>query len=324
MRRSPYFLIPLIFLLSLLSGGIILGLTPGKTQGTANESSSNSVSQSGMSPAIDSDNGFSKNQTGTSASTRLIVKTASVGLQVDDVAGKTTAAKDLISKYDGSVLYSNTRIRNQVMTLDSKGVSPAIGSPDYNGGNYYYPISNPVAGDYAYVSFTVPSEKLEEFLKDVKELGKLVTDSTSTVEVTSDVMSLEAQILSEKQSLDQLESLLKRATTVDEVLQVETALQQRKANIAGLEAQLSSLKERTSEASVTLQLVTEVANKLTPDEMNWWQVTWEKITTGVSTALALSVIGFAFLFPFALVFFGIRYLMTKPAKASVTIEEKTE
>lgn len=242
-------------------------------------------------------------------STEYVIKTASVTLQVEDVEEKLTEVRGVVDEYDGDVEYSETRIRDRQMTASS--------TSNYQG-DYRYPSPVTPVGDYAYLTLSVPVDKLDPFLDDVRELGDVVTDSTAEEDVTLNVLGLDAQIESETASLTRLEELLNRANSVDEVLQVEREIQNRKNNIASMNAQVNSLKNRASESTVTVQLVTDKAVELSPEEMNWFERTWDKISDGSSDTVAYSVIIVIFLIPLLGLLFLVKAVLDKLSARRVT------
>lgn len=233
-------------------------------------------------------------------SVEYVIKTASVTLQVEDVEVKLDEVRGVAKDHSGNIEYSETRIRDREMRASSLSRH-----------GDYYPIPVEPVGDYAYLTLSVPVENLDPFLADVRALGSVVTDSTAENDVTLDVLGLEAQIDSETASLTRLEELLNRANSVDDVLSVEREIQNRKNNISSMLAQMNSLKNRAAESTVTVQLVTDKAVELSPEEMNWFEKTWDKIADGSSDTVAYSLIIVIFLLPLLGLLFAVKALLDR-------------
>lgn len=246
-------------------------------------------------------NGFTEKYTedtfnGIDDNADYIIRSASLSIQVENIEGKSETMREVIKKHEGEITHSGSRIRDRELSV---GNGASI--------DYWAPIT----GDYAYMTVQIPVEKFDDFMEDARGVGKVITESSSSENVTSDVLSLESRIKSEKASLERLESLLDDANSVDEVLSVERAVQERKSNIASLEMQSSSLRNQAAKSTVVIQLVTDKANQLTPDEMNWFQKTWDRVSDSSSDAIALSIVVVMFLIPLAGFYFLISALIRR-------------
>lgn len=228
------------------------------------------------------------------AQDKYVIKTASLSLQVEDVEGKLEAARKVIAAHKGEVSFSSSRVRDREVTSSSSLSSPSMNrEPGIMPPDYYPPY---VVGDYAMVQLEVPAEELEALLKDLRTVGKVVTDTTTAQDATLEVLGLDAQIASTSKSLEGLEKLLLTAKSVDETLKVEQAITARRSELAGLQAQQNSLKTRAAKSSVTLQLLTDKGVTVDPGEKNWFEKTWDKISgtsSDVVALLALVVLFFA-------------------------------
>lgn len=236
---------------------------------------------------------------------KYVIKTANLSVRVEDIEKKLDEARKIISAHKGEVSYSTSRIKDREMTASNYGGFPnqdrSIMPPEY-------PYPDYAVGDYALLNLEVPADNLEPLLLDLRKMGKVVVDSTSAQDATLEVLGLDAQIQSVSKSLEGLEKLLATAKNVDETLRVEQAITQRRGELASLQAQQNSLKQQAAKSSVSLQLVTDKAVKLTPGEKNWFQTTWDKISSASSDVVALLILGLLFFAPvIALVLLAVKF-----------------
>lgn len=295
--------VPLILAVGLLLGGCSSG---GSTTSSPHVGADYDMSapQGEMSADVMTDYDSSargSDDSSVSAEPEYLIKTASVTLQVESIEDKLDDVRTVVGSHDGNVQYSETRIRDREVVASSQGY----------GGDYRYPTPVTPIGDYAYLTISVPVEKLDPLLEEVRNLGEVVTDSTAQEDVTLNVLGLDARIESEVASLERLEQLLNRANSIDEVLQVERELQTRRNNIASMNAQVNSLKNRAAESTVTVQLVTDKAVELSPEEMNWFERTWDKISDGSSDTVAYSIIIVLFLVPILGLLFVVKAILDR-------------
>ena len=280
--------------------------------------SGSSADSKAYSPSV-AESAKGSNPTDVKVGEKYIIKTATLSVQARDIDGKLTEARKIVASHKGEVVYSTSRIKNQ--EVSSSAIRPGQGAAVYEPD--YYPGS--IVGDYALINLTVPVEDLDPLLTDLRKLGKVIVDTTSSQDATLDVLGLDAQITSTSKSLEGLEKLLTSAKSVDETLKVEQAITQRRAALASLKAQQSSLKQQASRSSVTLQIVTDKASKLTPAEQNWLQRTWEKISDSSSSVVALLVLAVLFFGPLFLVAMACRALWKAIfRKRKVTADEPYE
>jgi hypothetical protein len=107
----------------------------------------------------------------------------------------------------------------------------------------------------------VPPAQLTTALTDLKALGVLVSQNSSTTDATKQVADVDSRVASMKAAISQLQSIYAQAKTVGEILSVESTLTSREANLESLEAQQSALAAQTSQASISMHL--SVAQKAT-------------------------------------------------------------
>ena len=108
----------------------------------------------------------------------------------------------------------------------------------------------------ATITYRIPSAKWESAIDLLHGLGglttKVVTEHTEAVEVTGQVVDLEATIANLRASETALQGIAEKATKISDVLEVEAQLTSTRGQIQTLEAQLKDLNDRSSYAAMTV------------------------------------------------------------------------
>jgi hypothetical protein len=152
-----------------------------------------------------------------------IVRTGSIELEVTDVARALRAARDAIIALGGYVGASNT---------SNAGDRPT-----------------------AQITYRVPVDKWEGALDALRSLGgltsRVVNEQTDAVEVTGQVVDLQARIRNLRASEQALQGIAAKAAKVSDVLEVEARLTDVRGQIEQLTAQLGDLSDRAAYSTLT-------------------------------------------------------------------------
>lgn len=182
-----------------------------------------------------------------------IIRTGTLELEVTDVPKALRAARDAIVDLGGYVGASNT--------------------------------SNLQDHPIAEITYRIPVDRWEEALDALKGLNgltsKVVAERTQAVEVTGQVIDLQARIRNLQASETALQAIAARATKISDVLEVEARLSDVRGQIEQLTAQLKDLNDRAGYATLTVAFsVPVVAVAAASDE-------WEPATTVDEAAASL-------------------------------------
>ena len=116
--------------------------------------------------------------------------------------------------------------------------------------------SNDADKPSATITYRIPSSKWESAIDLLHGLGglttKVVNEHTEAVEVTGQVVDLEANIANLKASETALQGIAEKAIKISDVLEVEAQLTTTRGQIQTLEAQLKDLNDRSSYAAMTV------------------------------------------------------------------------
>ena len=153
------------------------------------------------------------------------IRTGSMTLEVSDVASALRIARDAIAGLGGYVGASTT--------------------------------SNDADRPSASITYRIPADKWEAALDALRGLNglttKVVTEHTEAVEVTGQVVDLEARIANLRASETALQAIAAKATRISDVLEVQAQLTETRGQIESLTAQLKDLNERSAYATLTVQ-----------------------------------------------------------------------
>jgi Domain of unknown function (DUF4349) len=157
-----------------------------------------------------------------------IVRTGSLNLQVDDLASAVRAARDAIRGLNGYV----------------------AGSRQSNDGD----------NSVAEVTYRIPSDRWDDGLDALRKIGvKVVTEQTNSVEVTGQLVDLEARIANLRASEKAFQAIAERATKIADILEVQNQLTGVRGQIEQLDAQRSHLSDSASYGTLDVTFGMQVA-----------------------------------------------------------------
>ncbi len=211
---------------------------------------------------------------------RLVIRTGTLTLRVSDVAKGVTSVQQIASKYRGYVSNGSTREERR----------PAI----------------------ADITITIPSESFDQAFSELRGLGKLVSDSAQSQDVTEEYVDLRSRQRNLEATQKRLLTLLNRASTVGEVLNVQRELTTVQGQFEEIKGRLQYLGNRTTMSTITVSLrpVLPPAAKPTPKPIPRWSAfevaerAWLaslRMLQGVATAVISVVVFGWWLIPILLV-----------------------
>lgn len=152
-----------------------------------------------------------------------IIRTGTMDLEVSDVPAAVKAARTAILALGGYVGASNA---------GTNGDTP-----------------------FAEIAYRIPADRWEDALAELRVLGglttKIVSEQTQAVEVTSQVVDLEARIRNLEASEIALQGIAAKATKISDVLEIQAQLTGVRGEIEQLSAQLKDLNDRAAYATMT-------------------------------------------------------------------------
>jgi len=104
------------------------------------------------------------------------------------------------------------------------------------------------------LTIKVPPENFAEALRRLAGIGRLVSQSVFTDDVTERVVDLESQIATAETSVERLRALLAAATDMEDIVSLERELMQRETDLELLRGQLRTLEDQVALATIVLSL----------------------------------------------------------------------
>ena len=164
------------------------------------------------------------------------------------------------------------------------------------------------SGDEAWTSgrvvLRVPAENFSGAMTAVESEGRVVESSTSTQDVTEQVVDLQARLENLRTERERLRELYARANDTEDVLAVERRLSEVQTEIERTEARLQSLERRVAYSTITVEMREPRPDRPAPDQ--WYDTpvlaAFLDSVQGVGVVLRAAVVGFAYAAPYLLVF----------------------
>lgn len=244
------------------------GGAPGKGQGTDSKAGSGS-SPSAVDPAV------------LTAGRDQLARRATVALQVKDIGQAVAQVRSAAAAAQGFVLSENI------------GIAP---------GPTPLPMPEKVsATTYGEITISVPSAKLDSVLAELGRLGHVISSTTSSEDVGSQIVDTASRLDTMRASVERVRTLLQRAKDLSQIVATEAELTRRQADLESLEAQLAALKGSVAQSPVQVSLTTEPAAAPKTHHAGGFlaglRAGWDAFTA--TTTAALTVVGAVL--PFAMV-----------------------
>ncbi|MGW0464680.1 DUF4349 domain-containing protein [Streptomyces sp. NPDC003027] len=116
------------------------------------------------------------------------------------------------------------------------------------------------------VVLRVPQERYESVLRELAGTGRLLSRTADAKDVTEQVVDVESRIATQRASVERVRKLMDRATGLSDVVTLEGELSRRQADLESLLAQQASLKDRTTLATITLELTEKETERAERDD----------------------------------------------------------
>ncbi|MER5275814.1 DUF4349 domain-containing protein [Streptomyces sp. NPDC002809] len=108
--------------------------------------------------------------------------------------------------------------------------------------------------DSSHLVLRVPQGEYDSVLRELAGAGKLLSRTSTAKDVTDQVVDVESRIATQRASVTRVRKLMDQAEKLVDVVTLEGELSSRQATLESLLAQQASLKDRTTLATITLDL----------------------------------------------------------------------
>jgi len=154
------------------------------------------------------------------------------------------------------------------------------------------------------VVLRVPAENFSETMTTVENEGRVLESSTSTQDVTDQVVDLQARLENLRAERERLRTLYERANDTEDVLAVERRLSEVQTEIERTEARLQNLQRRVAYSTITVEMTEPRPDRPAPDQ--WYDTpvlaAFLDSVHGVGVVLRATVVAAAYAAPYLLVF----------------------
>lgn len=225
------------------------------------------------------------------AEERMIIKTGSLSIVVDDVSKSVNDIISFAEEKGGFLVTSN---------VDKEGI-------DVNG----------------YLTVRVPSELLDDTLTYIKEMGDVKSERVDGQDITEEYVDLEAKLKNLEAAEIQFLEIMKKAVRIEDILAVQRELTWVREDIERIEGRMKYLKESVDMSSITVYLSTNPSTLPVVDEEDKWKplaVLKEALRSllGTGQEVVNAIIWFAVYLPVLivvlLILWGIKRLIFRKKK----------
>lgn len=210
---------------------------------------------------------------------RMVIRTGEVAIEVDD--------------------YEETRSSLTEMARDRGGYVSDSNQRTHRRGNRTWTTGQ--------VVLRVPSDQFSAAFEEAKGHGTVESASTSSEDVTDQLVDIEARLDNLRAERDRLRTLYEEANETEDVLRVSQELSDVQEEIERLEARQRNLESQVQLATITVQINEEEPDsEPRPESAAWWETgvltAFLSSVSGVVTVVQALVVGAAYVAPYVLVF----------------------
>ncbi|CAB4734782.1 unannotated protein [freshwater metagenome] len=211
---------------ALVDSGLVEGEVPAAAdgRGLAYDVEAQDSDAGGSTSGSTGRTGVRQGQASTTLREPSVISTGTVSLRADDVAEARFEVQKVVDRLGGQVTDSETSTDEEGAVRDARLV------------------------------LRVPSDDFTEAMDELEGLADLEASSTSSEDVTTQVVDTEVRIRIQRESIARIEALLARAGTIQAVVSVERELSRREADLNSLLQQQAYLADRTSLSTITVHL----------------------------------------------------------------------
>ncbi|MFI6704719.1 DUF4349 domain-containing protein [Streptomyces sp. NPDC050509] len=151
-------------------------------------------------------------------------------------------------------------IRTAELTVRVKNTRKALSTARAAAGNAGGLVQDEVterdedSGVTSRIVLRVPQGSYDAVLAELSGTGTLLTRKANAEDVTDQVVDVDSRVASQRVSVARVRELMDRATKLSDVVALEGELSSRQSALEALLAQQASLKDRTTLATITLEL----------------------------------------------------------------------
>lgn len=220
-----------------------------------------------------------------------IITTVSISMQTKEFIDTTEKLNNLIGKYKGYLENSNI---------------------SHN--NYY----NSTRLKYAEYTIRIPRENLNHFSLDLKEIGNIISENTSKVDITKQYRDTESRLKVLEVKEERILALLSKAEKMEDIIALENQLSSIIYDKENLSANILDMDDKVNYSSLYLRL--EEVAKLTSEE-TIKTTFWTKVSNAIKDStyffsynIQNLIIGLIYFIPYGLIIGVVVYVFYRIMK----------
>lgn len=160
----------------------------------------------------------------TLAQQRAVISTGEVSLRSDDVAAARFDVQRVVDIHGGEITEENTETNDAGTVNRSRLV------------------------------IRVPVAEFSDTMAELKKVADFESASSSSEDVTTQVIDTQVRIRAQEKSVERIEILLARAQSIRDIVAIEAQLTRRQADLDSLKQQMAWLDDQTSMSTITVHL----------------------------------------------------------------------
>jgi uncharacterized protein DUF4349 len=182
----------------------------------------------------------------------------------------------------------------------------AVDAAESNGGYVQDSRTRSRAGT---LTIRVPADNFDETLRAVRGLGTVEVESIRGRDVTAEYVDLRARLRIGKSRREVLLRLMGKAVSIEQTIRVQNALDETQLRIEQIQGQLRLLDDRTSLATITLNLREQGVNAEVPTASI--PNAFDRSVAGFVGVVAAIVIGLGYLLPLLIIGLACWFVWTR-------------
>jgi hypothetical protein len=199
---------------------------------------------------------------------------------------------DTVAPLDDAKIIRTGSLQLQVANVDEATGKARLAVAALGGYISSSQISSDGGEKVASITYRIPSDRWDEAIETLRGLAtKVLYEQTDAVEVTSQIVDLDARITNLQASERALQAIAEQATRISDVLEVQARLSEVRGEIERLVAQKASLEDQVSYGTLTVTFgldvvaVTQAVEKWDPaDEVDRATASLVDLLQGIASA----------------------------------------
>lgn len=195
----------------------------------------------GAAGSAPSDAGGSSEALASPSANPLVISTAGITIEVKNLDPAVASVRAIATRYGGSIAELST----------NAGGEPIPTPQPLSGAQGQSPAPTPGG---AVITLRIPADKLAAAERDAAGLGRVISETSSQIDVTQQHVDLSARLKNLQAEEARLRSFFNRAKNVSEMLSIEQELSRVRGEIESMQAQLTYLEQQAALATLTISL----------------------------------------------------------------------